>query len=111
MKHLTKKQINSLLKEADKRGFRSGRYFISASGISDCLILGTLMVKYTKDETDENAVFNGDIVSTGGYGLIYDASTDTWGVPVENALVGTSLTKVNARKVKQGLTSIDDYDY
>lgn len=97
---MNKKEKQKWLDEAKKRGFVSGTYFISATGISDCLVLGDLIVKHTNDKTDEEHQFNGDIVSFGGYGSIYDASTGCWGVLLNQILVGTSLTGNNARKIK-----------
>lgn len=96
---MNKKEQQKWLDEAKKRGFKSGSYFISATGISDCLILGELEIKYTSNKSDENYEFNGDIVSTGGYGLIYDASTNTWGVLLNQILIGSGITGINARKV------------
>jgi len=97
---MTKKQKQKWLDEAKKRGFISGTYFISANGVSDCLCLGELLVKYTDDKSSEEYPFNGDIVSTSGYGLIYDAETETWGALVNEKLIGSGITGINARRVK-----------
>lgn len=94
----TDKQV---LAEAARRGFKSGTYFFSATGVSDCLVSGTLMVKHTgtKDKEDIENDFDGDVVSTGGYGLIYSASKDVWGVPMGDVMVCTGKNGANARRV------------
>lgn len=82
VKRLTAKQKRDLLAEAKKRGFKNKATFISATGMPEAFVKGKLVVKENyKDE--EEFQFNGDVVSTAGCGVIYDASKKKWGIIVE----------------------------
>jgi len=75
---LTAKYKRDILAEAKNRGFKNRTNFTSATGMPNALCKGKLIVKENyKDEEEQQ--FNGDVVSTAGWGLIYDAKNNKWG--------------------------------
>lgn len=101
------------LEEAKARGFKEAVVFVSATGVPDCVVFGKLKVKNFKPENPQNLTkddeaslnMNGDIVSEGGFGVIYDASTNTWGQTLNLMVYTTSKTRTNTKVVK----AFDDY--
>lgn len=67
-----------VLAEAKKRGFTNKTYFISATGMPEAFVKGKLVVKENYEDAEEQQ-FNGDVVSSAGWGVIYCAKTDKWG--------------------------------
>jgi hypothetical protein len=108
-------KTKDLLKQAREKGFKEGLIFISATGVADSLVQGELKIKNftpknptfpTKEEIKEME-HNGDIVSTLGYGVIYDSSTETWGQPTDLMAFNTSKTGTNFKKLL--MIDMDDY--
>lgn len=81
-KKLTAKQKKDRLKEAKARGFVEKAEFTSATGMPNGYVKGSLMVKENYED-EEEFQFNGDVVSTAGWGCIYSAKEDTWGEVTE----------------------------
>jgi len=67
-----------ILAEASKRGFKNKTTFTSATGMPEAFVKGRLIVKENYEDEEEKQ-FNGDVVSTAGWGVIYCAKTETWG--------------------------------
>ena len=74
---LTRKYKDLVLMGAIVRGFKNGVEFMSPNGVHG-LVKGTLVVK---DNGDSD--FCGDLVSSSGYGCIYDRASDTWAQIIE----------------------------
>jgi hypothetical protein len=80
MKRLTSNYKKELIAEARRRGFKNKVNFTSATGMPNAFCKGKLIVKENYDPDDESEhKFNGDLVSSAGWGLIYDATKDKWG--------------------------------
>lgn len=75
---LTAKYKRDILAQAKKRGFKNKTTFISATGMPEAFVKGKLIVKENYEDEEERQ-FNGDVVSTAGWGVIYCASTNKWG--------------------------------
>lgn len=80
---LSTKYKREILAEAKKRGFKNKTTFISATGMPEGLVKGQIVIKENYEDEEEKD-FNGDVVSTAGWGLIYDAKNDIWGTIVEH---------------------------
>jgi hypothetical protein len=70
---VTREYKDLVFKEATLRGFKSGVRFMSPNGVKG-LVKGSIVVK---DNGDSD--FSGDVVSSAGYGCIYDRVSNTWG--------------------------------
>lgn len=75
---LTAKYKRDILAEAKSRGFTNKTYFTSATGMPEAFVKGKLVVKENYED-EEEAQFNGDVVSSAGWGVIYCAKTNKWG--------------------------------
>ena len=72
------KYKRDILLAAAVRGFKNKASFTSATGMPEAFVKGKLKVKENYED-DEEKQFNGDVVSTAGWGVIYCAKTETWG--------------------------------
>ena len=72
------KYKRDIILAATVRGFKNKTTFTSATGMPEALVKGKLVVKENYEDEEEKQ-FNGDVVSTAGYGVIYCAKTETWG--------------------------------
>lgn len=75
---VTKKYKDDILSKALVRGFKNRIKFTSATGMQSAYIKGTLLVKENYTDPEEFK-FNGDVVSTSGWGLVYSRKDNKWG--------------------------------
>ena len=67
-----------ILRQAKSKGFVNKTSFTSATGMPEAFVKGKLIVKENYEDEQEKQ-FNGDVVSSAGWGVIYCAKTETWG--------------------------------
>lgn len=75
---VTKKYKDDILFKAYIRGFKNKTMFTSATGMPSAYIKGSLVVKENYTDPEEFK-FNGDVVSTSGWGLVYSRKDNKWG--------------------------------
>jgi len=69
---VTKEYRDLILMGASVRGFKSGARFMSPNGVKG-LVKGSIIIKDNGDNS-----FKGDLVSTAGFGCIYDRVSNRW---------------------------------